>query len=409
MKHLIIGNGIAGINGARSIRDMDRKAEIIMVSDETGSPYSRPMISNILDGSQSLERLALYGHDIYKELHITTMFGHRVTDLDTTEMAIRLTDSSEIGFDRLLIASGADARRLQVPGAELDHIFYMRTVKDVLAQVNAIRQGVRRALVLGGGLIGFKAAYGLLKRGISVTMLISSGYPLAMQVDKTAGQLILDELEAHGLAVRVGLNVCSFEGAGQVERAVLDSGETIDCDLIIAGKGVKPSLGFIRKEHIKTGTGILVNRHLRTSAPDIYAAGDTAEAEDIARGRRWYNAIWHEAAAQGRIAGYNMAGRPVRYRGSLSRNVIQIFNLNIMTLGFANPEPVDNFEILQARDEKAGTYRSLVFSNDILVGVVLVNRIEQGGLYKALIEGRVPVKGRKHDLLSPTFSSGWLI
>lgn len=404
MKHLIIGNGIAGINAARAIREMDSVAEIVMVGDESFPPYSRPSISYVLDGSQLHEKLPLFHTDIYKDFAITPLLGQRVKKLKTREKYILLEDDNRVEFDRLLIASGADARKIQVEGATLDNIFCMRTEKDVTGQLQAIDGGVKAALVLGGGLVGFKAAHGLLKRGMAVTMLITSGYPLAMQVDQTAGAMIKSELEKCGLTVKVGVSVTRFEGMTKVQGAVLDSGETLSCDLVIVGKGVDPSLDYIAKDEIKVGYGVIVDDYLQTSTKNIFAAGDVVEAVDIARGSRWINAIWPEAATQGRIAGFNMAGRRVSYPGSLSRNVMRVYDLDIMTLGLANPGAEENLEIIRTGAEDLGWYRSLVFRDNILVGAVLVNRIEQGGILRALIENRVPITIPKTDLASPAFN-----
>ena len=242
MKHLIIGNGIAAINAAGAIRELDTSSEICMVSDETGPPYSRPMISNLLDGSQTPERLPLFTGDIYKDLDISPVLGQRVSRIDVAGKSVRTADGRDIGYDRLLVASGADARRLNVPGSDLGNIFYMRTKADATAQVVALSQSPQNALVLGGGLVGFKAAYGLIKRGIPTTMLITSDYPLAMQVDETAGRMILRALESRGLTVRTGVSVSAFDGETLVRQATLDTGETLDCDYVIVGKGVEPAM-----------------------------------------------------------------------------------------------------------------------------------------------------------------------
>ncbi|MEX1302531.1 MAG: FAD-dependent oxidoreductase [Desulfotignum sp.] len=409
MTHLIVGNGIAGINAARAIREMDTTTAIVMVSDETFPPYSRPMISYVLEGAEPHAKLPLFAGNVYEDLNITPVLGHRAAHLDVKKKVIRLENGSDIDFQTMLIASGADARQIRVPGAGLGNIFTMRTQQDVLDQLAAISQGVKNALVLGGGLVGFKAAHALLKRGINVTMLITSPYPLAMQVDETAGKMILSELEAHGLSVKVGVSVSAFDGDAKVGNARLDSGETLDCDLVIVGKGVDPSLGFISETGIEMGTGILVDPYLCSSVPDIYAAGDAAESTDIARQTRWVNAIWPEAAIQGRIAGYNMAGRKVAFPGSLSRNVMRIFGLDVMTVGMANPDGTDDLEIIRAGGEKAGVYRSLLFRENILVGAVLVNRIEQGGVLRAMIENRIPVRIPKAYLTSLRFDFSKLL
>jgi NAD(P)H-nitrite reductase large subunit len=408
MKHLIIGNGIAGINAAQAIRNGDAEAEIVMVSDERFPPYSRPMISQVLDGSQPHEKLPLYSEDIYKALLVTPVLGARVTDLDVDNRSVRLADDTRIDFDRLLIASGADARKLQAGGMDLENIFYMRTEAHVRRQLAGIA-GAKQGLVLGGGLVGFKAAYGLLKRGLKVTMLITSGYPLSLQVDEVAGRIIMNELLAHGLTVKVGVSVTGFEGNGRVARAVLDNGEPLPCDLVIIGKGVRPSLDFIPRDRIDVDLGIVVDDFLQSSVPGIYAAGDAAESIDIARQVRWVNAIWPEAAAQGRVAGQNMAGRRVRYPGSLSRNVMRVYDLDVMTVGYANPGKDEGLRLVSTGGENQGYYRRLVFRDEMLVGAVLINGIEQGGVIRALIENRTPVRVPEKVLMSPSFNFSKLL
>jgi NAD(P)H-nitrite reductase large subunit len=408
MKHLIIGNGIAGINAAQAIRNGDAEAEIVMVSDERFPPYSRPMISQVLDGSQPHEKLPLYSEDIYKALLVTPVLGARVTDLDVDNRSVRLADDTRIDFDRLLIASGADARKLQAGGMDLENIFYMRTEAHVRRQLAGIA-GAKQGLVLGGGLVGFKAAYGLLKRGLKVTMLITSGYPLSLQVDEVAGRIIMNELLAHGLTVKVGVSVTGFEGNGRVARAVLDNGEPLPCDLVIIGKGVRPSLDFIPRDRIDVDLGIVVDDFLQSSVSGIYAAGDAAESIDIARQVRWVNAIWPEAAAQGRVAGQNMAGRRVRYPGSLSRNVMRVYDLDVMTVGYANPGKDEGLRLVSTGGENQGYYRRLVFRDEMLVGAVLINGIEQGGVIRALIENRTPVRVPEKVLMSPSFNFSKLL
>jgi NAD(P)H-nitrite reductase large subunit len=408
MKHLIIGNGIAGINAAQAIRNGDAEAEIVMVSDERFPPYSRPMISQVLDGSQPHEKLPLYSEDIYKALLVTPVLGARVTDLDVDNRSVRLADDTRIDFDRLLIVSGADARKLQAGGMDLENIFYMRTEAHVRRQLAGIA-GAKQGLVLGGGLVGFKAAYGLLKRGLKVTMLITSGYPLSLQVDEVAGRIIMNELLAHGLTVKVGVSVTGFEGNGRVARAVLDNGEPLPCDLVIIGKGVRPSLDFIPRDRIDVDLGIVVDDFLQSSVPGIYAAGDAAESIDIARQVRWVNAIWPEAAAQGRVAGQNMAGRRVRYPGSLSRNVMRVYDLDVMTVGYANPGKDEGLRLVSTGGENQGYYRRLVFRDEMLVGAVLINGIEQGGVIRALIENRTPVRVPEKVLMSPSFNFSKLL
>ncbi len=406
MKYVIIGNGIAGVSAAEAIRSMDPAGPITMIGDETFPPYSRPMISYVLDGSQPHAKLPVRSAGFYDEQRIEARLGQRAAGIDVEARQVLMGDGERIAYDRLLIAAGADPRPVAAEGTDLKHIFYMRTEAHARQQVAAL-DGARRAVVLGGGLVGFKAAYGLLRRGLAVTMLITSGYPLAMQVDPEAGGRILDELVRHGLTVEVGVSVRAFEGNGRVQAAVTDAGTRLPCDLVIVGKGVLPVRDFIPREKIDVDLGVVVDRFQQTSAPGVYAAGDAAESVDIARGCRWVNALWPEAAAQGRVAGLNMAGGAVAYPGSLSRNVMRIFDLDLLTVGIANPDPDSGCRILQTDDRRR--YRRLVLKDNLLVGAVMINDIEQGGVLRALIENRVPIRLPAERLLQPGFNFAQLL
>ena len=403
MEYVIIGNGIAGISAAEVVRRLDPAGAITLVGDETFLPYSRPMISMVLEGSIHHDRLPIRDGDFYEQLRIRPVLGQRVSAIDVSNNTISIQDESVVPFDKLLIATGADPRPIKADNLHLQNIFFMRTQEHVRSMLGAV-PAARRALVLGGGLVGFKAAYGLLRRGIQVTMLIRSGYPLSLQVDEHAGHMIQDELVRRGLEVRVETDVAGFDGNGKVVRAHLTDGSEVPCDLVVIGKGVTPALAFVPREQIQVDLGILVDRHLQSTAPDIYAAGDVAESWDLARKTRWVNAIWPEAVAQGRIAGMNMAGRRVAYQGSLSRNVIRIFGLDVMTAGIVNPPADAGYETYTAADPHRRTYRKLVFLEDRLVGMTLVNAIEQGGILVALIQAETPVKIAKARMLAPYFN-----
>lgn len=402
MNYVIIGNGIAGVSAAESIRQLDDSGSIFMVSDELVEPYCRPMISLVLEGVISPSKLPIRDSGFYKALNITPVLGSRVARMDVDTKTLFLSDGKTLPFDKLLIASGADPRPIKASAA-LANIFFMRNQHQVLKMLDVLPR-TRHALVLGGGLVGFKAAGGLLHRGIDVTMLIRSGYPLSLQVDEIAGGMILAELTRRGLNVRVGVEVTGFKGADTVTGAFLSDGTEISCDLVIVGKGVLPALSFVPRDRIQVDLGIVVDDHLQTTCPGIYAAGDVAESRDIARKTRWVNAIWPEAVAQGRIAGMNMAGRAVVYKGSLSRNVIRIFDLDILAAGWVNAPDDPRFMVLSEHNRRLNTYRRLVFEGDRLVGATLVNRIETGGILTAMIQNESPVRVSKKKLLETHLS-----
>lgn len=403
MAYVIIGNGVAGISAAESIRQMDRDGHIVMIGDETETPYCRPMISLVLEGAIPADRLPMRADNFYEKMGIEPVLGRRVDAIDVAQKTVSVGGDTKIPYTKLLIATGADPRPIKADGLGLKNIFFMRTQAQVRDMLEVLPDA-RRALVLGGGLVGFKAAYGLLRRGLNVTMLIRSGYPLSMQADETAGEIILQELRHKGLDVKVGTEAVAFEGNGAVCEAHLSDGDRIPCDMVVIGKGVLPALSFVPREHIEVDLGIVIDRHMRTSAEDVYAAGDVAEGVDVARKNRWVNAIWPEAVTQGRLAGMNMAGRQVSGNGSLGRNVIRIFDLDILTGGVVTPPDNDGYDVFQTFDGLRNTYRKLVFQGDRLAGAVLVNDIEQGGVFLSVMSSGTPVTVSKEGLLSPKFN-----
>lgn len=404
MQHVIIGNGIAGIQAAETLRQLDSNSRIILISDEDHPPYSRPMISLVLEGRLPWSDILYKQPDFYEQRAIETVFGRRVTSVDPLKAQVMIDHANSSGqaksidYDRLLIASGADPRPIAAEGLDWPQVFYLRNLKQVREMEPFLKPG-GRALVLGGGLVGFKAATALMKRGMQVTMLIQSDHPLSMQLDTIAGKMVLDELLANGLDVRINVQVTAFEGQNRLQAAQLDDGTRLACDLAVIGKGVRPARSFIPAGMMDIDLGIRVDQYLQTSCPGIYAAGDAAECWDIARQRPWVNAIWPEAAEQGRVAGLNMTGWPTPYPGSIGRNMIRIYSLDIMTCGLVNPSEKD-FDILTSHEPTAHSYRKLVFQGDCLVGAVLVNGIEQSGLLAGLIRSQTPVSGSKERLFS---------
>ena len=370
-RHVIIGNGIAGLNAAEAIRALDADSPITMIARETFLPYSRPMISLVLQGAVGAEKLPIRDDGFYSEFRIDPIIGEEVTGIDVEERHVVTNKGTTVPFDRLLIASGADPRPVKADGVDLGNIFFMRTESHVKEMLEAL-PGVKHALVLGGGLVGFKAAYGLMNRGVTVTMLIRSGHPLSLQLDPTAGKLVLDELLAKGLDVRVEIEAISFQGNGSVQQAHLSDGSSLECELVVIGKGVLPAHAFVSGSGIQVDLGIVVDETLQTSVPGIYAAGDVAQAFDVTRRESWINAIWPVAVEQGHIAGMNMADRRVVYSGSMGRNVIRVFDLDVLAGGVVNPPEGDTYEVLERNSPRLKMHRRLVLRENIPVGLAMV-------------------------------------
>jgi NAD(P)H-nitrite reductase large subunit len=403
VKYLIIGNGIAGIQAAETIRQLDSDSHITLIGGETFPPYCRPMISLLVGGHIRPEDLHLRHENFFSSLSIEHITGEWVTSIDVENKEVTSQGGNRFPFDRLLIATGSAPRLLKTEGSHLEKVFYMRTEEDAKKVIWSLSES-RRAVILGAGLVGLKIAQALLDRGLKVTMVERLERPLPFIVDETAGQMLTKQLQRLGMELITGCRAEALAGNGEVKEVHLSDGSTLPCDLVVTAIGVQPSTSFIPPEKIHISTGVLTDRYLETNVPGIYAAGDVTETPDILSSERRVNAIWPVAVRQGTFAGMNMAGRRVDYGGSLTRNVVRVGDMDILSGGLINPPVGGDYTIHCSEEHRFKTYRKLVFQEDALVGVILVNRIEQGGIFLSMIREKIPVTDDKDKMLGPSFN-----
>lgn len=408
MKHLIIGNGIAGIHAAETIRTLDPECTITLIGGEPTLPYSRPMIALLLEGSIPSERMVIRDEECFRSLRIRHVTGEWVEHVDPDRREARTRKGRVYPYDRLLIATGADPLPVEAEGAGLENIFFMRSEAHVGA-ISGSLSWAKRALVVGCGLVGLKAAQALHHRGLGVTVVEKLDFPLPLVVDPEAGKRVARVLREMGITFLPGRLVTAFGGNGKVKEAHLSDGTGLSCDIVVLGVGFKPALSFMPPNTLPTRDGILVDAHLETGLKGIYAAGDVAETVDLARGGTRINAVWPVAAEQGVIAGMNMAGRETAYPGSLGRNVFRIGETDVLTAGFVHPRTDGLLTVLAGEDRTRGTYRKFVFRDDRLVGMVMVNAIEQGGVLLSLIHRKIPITLPKERLFHRSFNFSTLL
>ncbi len=408
MRHVIVGAGIAGTLAAETIRKLDPKSSITLLGREPFYPYCRPMTTMLLEGKITPEEMVIREASDFRSQDIELLLGESVQEVNMAERKVETEQGQVISFDRLLIAAGADPVNIEADGCDLGNIFCMRRWKEAEA-IAEILPDVRSALVVGGGLVGIKAAQALVHRGVRIVMAEKLAYPLPLVVDPKSGAVISRRLENMGIALRMGATVSAFGGNGVVKKAFLDDGSKVPCDLVVIAVGSRPAVSFLETGAVTVDEGIQVDSYLETGVEGIYAAGDAAEAMDIVLQRRKVNAIWPVAVEQGITAGMNMAGRRVRYRGSMGRNVLRIGDLDVLTGGLVNPPPGEDYEILEDEDPRRKTYRKLVFQGDFLKGLVMLNRVEKGGILLSMIQNQVPVSIEKERLFDPGFDFSQLL
>ncbi|MFC1918134.1 NAD(P)/FAD-dependent oxidoreductase [Chloroflexota bacterium] len=404
-KYLIIGNSAGGIGAAEAIRETDTRGSITMVSDEPYPVYSRPLISEYLATGCSLERMLYRSADFYAAKDIETILGKRVLSLDAIGYTATLDDGSIIAWEKLLLATGGEPIIPPIKGIDYRGVFNFITLDDAAAITHFLNQFHNRAVsavVIGGGLIGVSATEALVKRGIKVTMVEMKDRILNTILDEDASAMEAAALQEAGVNIITGHTVAKVESytMDMVNSVELEDGTPILCNLVLVAIGVRPRLGLVDDSSIETKRGILVDAHMATSHPDIYACGDVAEAYDFIHGENRLTPIWPNAYAGGRVAGDNMAGVATEYPGGTSLNALKYFGLNAVSAGMVTA-PDDTYETLA--EKKGANYRKVILRDNIIMGLVFVGDIEKSGIIYNLMKDRVNVESFKQILVSEEF------
>ena len=411
MRYLIIGNSAAGVFAAEAVRELDREGSVDIISDEKYPAYARCLTSSYLSGAMKDSDIWIRPDDFYERNKLNLRSGEKVVKIDFSGSQVYTDAERAYCYDKLLIATGASPTMPKIPGIDAKGVFGLRTLSDAKNILQYSGSG-KRAVVVGGGFVSIKAAYALLKAGLHVTCLITSGQILSQMLDRDAAEIVAGVLSSKGLVIRYNTDVSEIisnndNEKGPTVRSVRLSGrEEIPADLVIIGKGVSPNTGFLAGSGIKIEHGVVVDRYLQTNQPNLFAAGDVAQTHDVVFGDSRINAIWPNAAEQGRVAGRNMAGMVTEYPGSLGMNAADFFGLSTIAAGHTRAEG-DDYEVVKLYPGP-GLYRKLVFKGDILVGYVLVGQTARAGLLTTLIKEKRPLGKSKNELKTGLIRQGAL-
>ena len=312
--HVIVGGSLAGAKAAETLRSEGHDGRLVLVGAELERPYERPPLSKEYLRGES-ERAKVYVHDegFYAEQHIELRSGIHVSAVDTGAREVVLGDGERIAFDRLLLTTGAEPRRLDVPGADLEGVHYLRTVGDSDVLRARLERG-GRAAVIGAGWIGAEVAASARQKGLDVTLLEAASLPLERVLGPELGQFYAQVHRDHGVNLLTQVTVERLEGTGAVEGVRLGDGRLIECDLVVIGVGVVPRTELAEAAGLTIDNGILVDANLESSVPGIFAAGDVANAWHPLFERNVRVEHWANALNQGPAAARNMLGRGEPYQ-----------------------------------------------------------------------------------------------
>lgn len=399
-KYLIIGNSAGGIGAVEAIREIDRNGALTIVSNEPYFVYSRPLISKLVTGERNLEQIQFRPADFYTGNNIELISGMKVIRLLPEKHVAILENEDQIVWEKLLIATGGKPIIPNIVGADTAGVFNFTNVNDALAITECI-QKARRAVVIGGGLIGLSISEALVKRGLSVTIIELKERILNTIIDAAASNIAADTLGKAGVSTILNQSVTRIIEVSSGKIAILDNGEEIPCDIVIIAIGVSPRIEIAQDAAIKVNRGILVDSHMATSYPHIFSCGDVAEAYDFIREMKGVIPIWPNAYIGGRTAGYNMAGLTKEYPYCTAMNSLNYFGINIVSAGIISNVENEGYEIIS---KQAGNiYKKVVLKDGCINGLVFINDVEKSGILYGLMRDRINVNSIKQQFLNQDF------
>jgi NAD(P)H-nitrite reductase large subunit len=332
MRYVIIGAGVAGFSAVEAIRSVDQVGEIIMVSDDPHGYYSRPGLAYYLTGELRDKSLYPRTQEDYKKLKFSFLKG-RVTGILCSEHALEMDGKPRLTYDKLLIAVGARARLLDVPGAKLDGVVKLDHLSDAKNIIKLAKSG-GTAIVVGGGITALELTEGLLARGVKVHYLLRGDRYWGNVLDQHESKMVEERLRDEGVELHYHVKLKEIVGRkNRVAGIRLEDGRTIQCDMVAYAIGIQPCMELTQGTNLTVDRGILVDEHLQTSVPDIFAAGDVAQVFDPLSGHSVLDSLWSPARGQGQVAGMNMAGRKTAYLKSPPFNVTRLAGLTTTIIG----------------------------------------------------------------------------
>ena len=399
VKYLLIGGGLSSAMAAKKIRELDPAGSILIVSAEAHLPYNRPPLSKeYMQGKKPESTIYVEGREFWDANRIGLVLGEAVERLDLPRKRAILARGEPVEFEKALLATGGRPRPLTVPGADLPGVYTFRTVNDAISVSNHAGKG-RRAVVIGGGFIGMELASSLTQRGLSVSLVHRGDQVWSKFMDWRLAAHFQSCCESRGVTFYLNSSATEIQGESTVTGVVLDSGHTIPCDLVVVAVGIDLDTHLAKDAGLAMGDGVIVDEHMRTSNPDVYAAGDIANFPDPYFGIRRRVEHWGQADYTGALAGANMAGHAERY-DMLTYVFSDIFDLHLEMSGceqlcqqtlFRGKMTDPGFAMLNLQDGRMTAYYA-----------INLKRKQYGPLGK-LIEQKVDLKGKEKQLEDPQF------
>ena len=366
--YVIIGNGAAGLNAAKAIRERDKTGSILMISNEPYSTYNRPMLTKSIMAGLDEKQIAVEDAAWYQENNVIQILDRTVTAVDTKEKEVSMDDGSKVRYTKLIYAAGSECFIPPIQGADKPQVIAIRRLSDI-RKIEALLPQVKHVAVIGGGVLGLEAAWEMHKGRCQVTVLELAPMLMGRQLDESAGEMLKKISEGQGIQIHTGVQITSIEGEDRVTGVKLGRGEVIPAELVIVSCGVRANMALAQAAGIETDRAVVVDAAMRTSVEDIFACGDCAQYEGI------NYAIWPQAVEQGKVAGANAAGDSLEYRTVPAALNFHGMNTALFAAGDAGKNPNLVYKTVEFKDMGRKQYQKYYFLNNRLCGVILIGDV----------------------------------
>lgn len=381
---IIVGSGAAAVAAAEAIRKRNQVCGVKMVSKDGHLPYYRPALSDLLSEDLADEELYIHDESWYKAQNIELVLGTEVTECDISRQVVTLEDGTKLRYDRLIIATGSRSNTLNtLPGFDKQGVFTLRTLDDCL-RIKDKAKDAKAAVVVGGGVLGLEAAWALRQLGLEVTVIENAPRLLPRQLDPSGSQILEEAVAESGIKIVRGATLAEISGNEQVTGVSMSDGQSLPADLVLFSIGVTPNVELAKAAGINVNRGIVVNRNMATSAPNVFAAGDVAELDGAVGG------LWSQALEQGRIAGACAVGDWQEYKSGIIATYLDAFNITVVAAGDAGNNPDAVYKTVEVRDPAQKTYKKYYFIDGVLKGAVVIGpKASATGILAALEASQV--------------------
>ncbi|WP_242971872.1 FAD-dependent oxidoreductase [Haloimpatiens massiliensis] len=362
---LIIGNGIAGISAAKSIRQRNKNCKVTIISDEKYITYYRPQLTGLIGNSIENDKLYLYDEQWYKDNNINLKLNTKVNSINTESHSLTLESGEDLTYDKLILANGSSSFIPPIPGNDKKGTFTLRNLKDLMDIKNYIKMNsCKKVSIIGGGLLGLEAAESFQKQGLKVNILERSPRLLTRQLDDKGSKLFEYIVESSGINVLKNANAEEVLGDTNVTGLKLSSGKILDTDLVLFSVGITPNINLFKNTTLEMNRGVVVNDQMKTNIKDMYACGDIAELNGLVFG------TWTSAEQMGTTAGANCLGDNLIFKNFVSSTMLQALNTTVFSCGNVTEDETVSTVVLNNSISKI--YKKLFFKDEKIVGCILI-------------------------------------